>query len=116
MADIILTIPKSFGWERFKQELSVIKSGTYIKSFKVAHLPKTEIGERCYILYNGLIRGYLIIEGFDTTGFTCTTTGKYWKSGNFINVSGEFTTIDPIPMKGFQGFRYFSRIESNNEN
>jgi hypothetical protein len=37
--------------------------------------------------------------------FDCTTTGNNW-SGNFIQRSGPFHRIDPIPMKGFRGFRY----------
>jgi hypothetical protein len=38
--------------------------------------------------------------------FDCTTTGKAWK-GKFIERSGPFHKIEPIQMKGFQGFRYF---------
>ena len=38
--------------------------------------------------------------------FDCTTTGEHWE-GKFIQRTGGFHKIDPIPMKGFQGFRYF---------
>ena len=45
------------------------------------------------------------IVGLVKDDFNCTTTDKHW-SGNFIQRSGKFNHITPIPMKGFQGFRY----------
>lgn len=44
--------------------------------------------------------------GMSEKEFKCTTTGNVWK-GKFIERSGKFYEIEPILMKGFQGFRYY---------
>ncbi len=43
----------------------------------------------------------------DEKSFDCTTTGKHWE-GKFIQRTGVFHKIDPIPIKGFQGFKYYN--------
>jgi hypothetical protein len=35
--------------------------------------------------------------------FKCSTTGREW-TGKFIQRTGKFFEIEPIPMRGFQGF------------
>lgn len=107
MKDIVITLPKNISWEEYKKELNVVQDGKTVLNFKVPYLPKqTEVGRRCYLCYKGKIRGWMKITGLRKNNFTCTTTGVVWK-GNFIQRSGEFHRIEPIPMKGFQGFRYF---------
>lgn len=104
--DIIITIPKSIKWEDYEQELLAAKKGA-IMNFKVPFLPKNDIvGSKCYLCYNGYIIGYMYICGVSDNGFKCTTTGKQWV-GKFIQRSGDFYKIDPIKMRGFQGWRYF---------
>lgn len=105
--DIIVTIPKSIKWEDYKKELDAVKDYSQIMNFKVNNFPKTAKGNKCYLCYNGNIIGWMEIVGLSEKEFTCTTTGNKWK-GKFIERSGPFHKIDPIPMKGFQGFRYFN--------
>lgn len=105
--DIIITIPRSISWDEYQKELDAVKDGSSVMNFKVNHFPKTDIGSRCYLLYDGAIRGWMEIVGLSEDDFTCSTTGKKWK-GKFIQRSGPFHKIEPIPMKGFQGFRYFN--------
>ncbi|MEK6829560.1 MAG: hypothetical protein AABY15_05570 [Nanoarchaeota archaeon] len=104
--DIIITIPKSISWEEYKKELNAVADGSQVMNFKVNHFPKTKKGNKCYVLHNGTIQGWMEIVGLSEEDFVCTTTGKSWK-GKFIQRSGPFHKIEPIPMKGFQGFRYF---------
>ncbi len=104
--DIIITLPKSILWSDYQKELDAVKDGSQIMNFKVNNFPKTKIGAKCYLLYNGFIRGYMFITGFSEKEFVCSTTGNTF-NGKFIERSGDFFKIDPIPMKGFQGFRYF---------
>lgn len=104
--DIIITIPKNITWQDYKKEIDKVKDGSSVMNFKVNHFPKTSVGNRCYLLYDGAIRGWMEIVGFSEEPFKCSTTGREW-SGKFIQRSGPFYEIDPIPMKGFQGFRYF---------
>ena len=107
--DIIITIPKSIDWDDYQKELNAVADGKQVMNFKVNNFPKTSIGSKCYLLYDGFIRGYMYIVGLSEKSFTCSTTGKNW-NGKFIERSGKFYTITPIPMKGFQGFRYFKQI------
>jgi len=104
--DIIITIPKSIQWEEYEKELATVKDYKQVINFKVNNFPKTKVGNKCYLLYNGFIIGWMEIVGMAEKNFTCSTTGKNWM-GKFIERSGAFHKIDPIPMKGFQGFRYF---------
>jgi hypothetical protein len=104
--DIIVTIPKSIQWKDYEKELKAVENYKQVMNFKVNNFPKTKPGNKCYLLYNGAIIGWMKIVGMSEKNFNCTTTGKNW-SGKFIERSGPFHKIEPIPMKGFQGFRYF---------
>lgn len=108
--DIIITLPSNIEWSEYEKELERVKDGSEILNFKVNNFPtKTKVGEKCYLLYRGNIIGWMYIFGFSKKEFTCSTTGKKYE-GKFIERSGHFYKIDPIPMKGFQGFRYFENI------
>ncbi len=62
-SDILITIPKSIKWENYTKELINAENGD-IMNFKVPFLPKSSIiGNKCYVVYNGFIRGYMIISG-----------------------------------------------------
>lgn len=107
--DIIITIPKKIRWEDYLKEIATVKDGSQQMMFKVPNLPqRTNVGDRCYLCYQGKIVGYMIIcwLGYNP-GFNCTTTGVVWESGNYIARSGSFYKADEeIEYKGFQGFRY----------
>lgn len=104
--DIIITIPKLIKWIDYQKELKAAEEGE-IMNFKVNNFPKTNVGCKCYLLHDGQIKGHMIISGMSEKEFKCTTTGKQWK-GKFIERTGKFFPLeDPIPMTGFQGFRYF---------
>jgi hypothetical protein len=114
MRDIIVTVPKSVKWEDYQKELQDVEEKGLDLNYKVFHLPKGIIfnQSKCYITYNGVIKGWMIITGFKHFGFKCQTTGKDW-DGNFIVRSGKFHSLESeesmsIAYKGFQGFRYFS--------
>lgn len=104
--DIIVTLPKNILWSDYEKELATVKNGDSVMNFKVNHFPKTNIGNKCYVVHNGIIKGWMKIVGMKEKDFECSTTGRKW-SGKFIERSGPFHTMEPIQMKGFQGFRYF---------
>jgi len=104
--DIIITLPKNIKWGDYEKELEKAKNGE-IMNFKVSNFPKTKKGNKCYICHDGYIKGYMIIYGLEEKDFICTTTGKHWK-GKFIQRTGDFYKINPVPYKGFQGFRYYN--------
>lgn len=103
--DIIVTIPKSIAWEDYEKELTEVRDGSKVLNFKTANFPQTNAGNRCYVLHDGEIKGWMKIVALTENDFTCEVTGKTWK-GKFIQRSGPFHYIPPIEMKGFQGFRY----------
>lgn len=111
--DIIITIPKNTKWEEYKKELAKARQGQSL-NFKVAQFPKTGKGNKCYICYNGNVIGYHFISQLSNKAFTCTTTGRNF-SGKFVERTGKFYKIEPIPMKGFQGYRYFDNITESVE-
>lgn len=103
--DIAITIPKSTRWEDYEEELAAARAGEVL-NFKVRQFPRTEPGRRCYVVHDGAVRGWMHISGLSEKAFTCTTTGKRWE-GKFIERTGEFHPLEePVPMKGFMGFRY----------
>ena len=101
-------MPKTVDWRDYKSELFKAAAGE-ILNFKVSAFP-TEVGPggKCYLVHDGRIKGWHEICGFSEEEFVCTTTGKPWK-GKFIQRTGPFHYLEEeLPMKGFQGWRYFS--------
>ena len=112
---IIITLPSNIEWDDYKKELYVAACGD-ILNFKVSTFPK-EVGpgDKCYLVHRGVIKGWMIITGFAEKEFTCTTTGKHM-AGKFIERGGDFHYLnDSLPMRGFQGWRYFSLSEYKKE-
>lgn len=104
--DILITIPKRIPWSEYQKELDAVADWSQVMNFKVNNFPtQTNIGDKCYVVYDGYIIGYQKIVGMVEHSFTCSTTGKKY-SGKFIQRSGPFHKITPKPCKGFQGYKY----------
>jgi len=104
---LLITLPSSIKWEDYEKELDAVKDESQVMNFKVPFLPKdTSKIERVYLVHQGNIVGWQKFVGTSDTPFKCTTTDKNWE-GKFLQRTGEFHKIDPIPYKGFQGFRYY---------
>lgn len=111
MRGLLITLPASVKWEDYEKELKAVEDGILVMNFKVPFLPKdTEGIERVYMVHRGNIVGWMKFSGVCSKEFICTTTGRPWK-GNFIQRTGRFHYIDPIPCRGFQGFRYYEYDE-----
>jgi hypothetical protein len=115
-ANILITIPATISWEDYEKELAAVADHSQVMRFKVARLPtRNVIGGRCYLCYQGHIIGWMKIVGTHSGEFTCSTTGQQW-SGDFIERSGPFNRlVKAVPHKGFQGWRYFSAMETDRE-
>ncbi len=109
---IIVTLPSNIDWSDYEKELEKVKDYGEVMNFKVYNFPKgIHRGDKCYIVHRGFVKGWMKIIGFSEKKFTCTTTGNEY-NGKFIERSGPFHYIDrEIPMKGFQGFRYFNTFD-----
>lgn len=114
---MIITLPSSVNWEDYEKEIDKVKNYKQVMNFKVHNFPcGITVGDRCYIVHRGFIRGWMEIVGFSEKDFSCTTTGKKWR-GKFVERSGPFHYIEEnLPYKGFQGFRYFDLEQYKKEN
>ena len=113
MANICITLPKSVKWSDYEKELEQVKDGKEEMNFRLPTLPKdVHPGDRCYICHDGFVKGWMKITGIGKhDGFNCSTTGKEWSDGVYVSRSGEFHYLNnPIPMKGFQGYRKMDNL------
>lgn len=63
-------------------------------------------GPRCYMVHDGAVRGWVQVIG------TChRAEGEVhgWPAGFYIVRDAMWQPIDPIPMRGFQGWRWFDQ-------
>ena len=109
MNDWIVTLPKHYSWEEYKAELSVVADGSQTMYFRVLHFPKKmTVGDRCFLTWNGYVRGWMLITSLvNSEQWRCTTTGVIWPAGKYIGRSGAFHPVDGPEFKGFQGVRRF---------
>jgi hypothetical protein len=111
--NVLSTIPiskyKTWTWAE-KAVKSADGDGRYrFWLVNVQALPaKTEIGDFCYMVHSGFIRGYFEIVDIKWTE-DCRSFHRIGKPRNTWSlVLATWHDIDPIPQKGFQGFRYTS--------
>ena len=104
--DIAITLPATIVWNDYQKELNLVRDYKHVLNFKVPNFPvNSGKGSKCYLNYKGNLIGWMEIVDFSEEEFTCKVSGRKWK-GKFIQRSGPFHSIDPIPMKGFRGFKY----------
>ena len=99
MGDVVVTVPKSFGLSTWVDEGDAAGepwSSEEWGFFLGGHPPRIEPGERVYIVYNSLLRGYApLVRVLKTDrGYALV------RRGDTVAV-----TID-TPIPGFRGFRY----------
>jgi len=114
---LIVTLPSSVNWADYERELRKVANYKHVLNFKVHNFPKgIHEGDKCYVVHDGFVKGWMEIVGFSEEPFTCSTTNKQW-CGKFIQRSGPFHYLkETIPYKGFQGFRYFDLNEYKLQN
>ena len=114
--DIIVTTPKS-QMDTAAQEAENVKAsggGFYFRNLG-QHCPRDlEEGDRIFYVEDGFVRGFAIITWVtETPGLVCDTTGRQFGPGWYaISDAESWKWIRPIPMQGFQGWRYFDALDS----
>jgi len=109
--DIIVTTPKSRMKDAAAEAADCIAAGggQYFRRFPPHHHPVIASGCRVYYVEDGYLRGFAIVsrvEQFDVA-VQCSTTGQIWAPGFYVFMDARtWKWVRPIPMKGFQGFRY----------
>lgn len=109
--DIILTWPKKRKLASYVEEVKKAATQGKVVCFRVTHLPKkAKRGDRAYMVHDGYIRGYMWIVGLTESpegAVVNPITGDEWPAGNYIMRFPQWHELkEPIPMKGFRGFRY----------
>lgn len=109
---IVLTWPKSVPLQNYMAQLERADREDKSILFKVSAFPaKAKVGDRCYMVHSGFVRGWSLIEAFhDGDGPDAVRSGESWGAGKYIVRSPKWHFLQAQPqMKGFQGFRYANR-------
>ncbi len=111
--DIIVTTPKSQMKAAAQEAADCIAAGggEYFRRFNSNQYPDIGVGDKVYYVEDGYIRGFAIVKRVrHRDGIQCDTTGRQWLDGCYIFMDAKsWQWITPVPMKGFQNFRYADR-------
>jgi len=110
MLNIVVTTPKSES-ENSKQEAAkcINNDGGYYFRRLPTRPKNIDVGSKIFYVEDGYIRGFGVISNIEekTEDMKCTTTGTKWRPGIYVTIpANSWQWIKPIPMKGFQGWRY----------
>jgi len=110
--DIVVTIPKREAQNIAREDEFVAQmQGHAVQFWSIHNKPKNLIvGDRVYFVENGYITCYHIFIGY-VYDPVCEVTGRLWSGLNLLLRCPQVKLENPVPMKGFQGFRYIERIE-----
>lgn len=111
MPDIIVTTPKSRMKEAAREAAEAreeIDTGGEAWYFRNVGRARIAPGERIYYVEDGYVRGYAVVAWVgEENELTCDTTGRRFGPGRYAMMDARsWVWIDPIPMRGFQGWRY----------
>ena len=96
--DIIVSLPKSKSWFEYLAHFLELKSSNGFIEVIVPTIPKTKSGNKCYIVYDGLLKGWLKVNKVKET------------VNNDISIELHpylTPTSNNIPMKEIEGFKYY---------
>lgn len=100
MADVVVTLPKSFGWHRWIAEGDAAGdpwTGRLYRFTVRGPRPFIKPGERVYVVYDGQLRGYAPLVQLEWDGN---------RGGAFIRGGGAVALTVDEHIPGFRGWRY----------
>lgn len=111
----LITLPAPVEWSDYEKELEAVKDRSQCMRYRIpSHLKNipTQIrpGDRCYMVWRGRVRGWMEIVRISIVEeeWACTTTGRVWPPGAYIERSGPFHPAEGPEIKGFRGIRRFN--------
>jgi len=113
--DIIVTTPKSQMKAAAAEAAHAIAGGggEYFRRFPIGHYPVLlKVGDRVWYVEAGYVRGCATVTRMERRprGMDCDATGLHWAPGIYAFMDAtSWRWIRPLPMRGFQGFRYAGR-------
>lgn len=119
--DIIATWPKTRSLDSYLEELQRAYEHEFPLNinYRVANWPHWEFGSltarpaRCYMIHSGFVRGYNNIryttyyEDNEVARVENDSFAGFWPKGKYIVRHPKWFPVDKIPMRGFQGWRWF---------
>lgn len=114
MADVVVTWPKSRTLGSYLAELTRAQELDLVINFRIAKAPR-EKPERCYIVYDGFVRGYnevidVVERGpNEVSRISNDAWAGFWPAGLYLVRNPQWYPISRRPMRGFQGWRYYDR-------
>ena len=112
--DILVTTPKS-KHKLAEEEARFVEETADAYWFRTLRgKPNVQVGDRVYYVDNGEIRGYGVVFNIEYGELQCEATGRIYK-GSHLKQRKWVWLKNPVPFKGFQGFRYIDRIEGLSE-
>lgn len=116
MTDLILTWPKHRPLDSYLRELKLAAERNEVINFRVSGCPVVGAGDRCYMVHDGAMRGWSPILEVAHRGprqvrrVASDDRSGFWPEGWYVVRKPVWTPLDePVPMRGFQGFRYLTR-------
>lgn len=113
MNDIIVTTPITEMANAAKEAAWALQhehgNPRYFRRFPLTSVPKVEPGDKVFYVEDGYIRGFCTIINIKEIhhDITCMATMKIYPPGIYVIMDAKsWIWIKPIPMKGFQGYRY----------
>lgn len=109
--NIIITWPKTRTLESYVEECAKACELSQEINFRVPARPKeARVGDRCYVVYDGFVRGWheILVVNWRDEGVVRDRSGSFWPAGWYIVRHPLYHPWldDPVPMRGFQGVRY----------
>lgn len=112
----IVTVPKTIKWVDWLAELEDANARNLLVNYRIPHRVDPVLGSRCYIVWNGRIRGWLSIVGCKKReAFVCESTGRQWPEGWYLIRVPPFYPWAGPRMRGFQGIRLYRFYSSDEE-
>lgn len=125
--DIVVTVPrteienilKERAWAQQEGEEKAQKYWRISKRCSDTIPKNLQPGDRVYFVENGKItcwQEFVHRDFYDGSelepGFECEVTDRDWGPGTYLVLKHPVHMLEhPVPMKGFQGFRYINRFE-----
>lgn len=112
--DWLITVPKTIDWDDYCKEMRLVEDDSHVMNYRVHYFPQEmQAGDRCFICHEGKVRGWMRIVGMENarTAWKCSTTGRPWPAGKYIQRSGPFHEVDGPKITGFRGIRKY--VEAN---
>jgi len=109
MPDIIMTWRREYSWSEHLRVIAPARNYSRIFYCALPFLPKhAEPGAHLYVVYRGHVQGWIEIDKFCHEFIDRNDNHRV---GSFVGITGPFHHIhDLIPMRGFQGWRYFNDV------